>query len=247
MVCWQMKIILATLLVGDHAAPVDNVHECRTEYVTTWETQYHETEEEECTNILKKVPVMISKLEPKKICEEIEEDTIKTSVQEVVEPFTEHDIKFSCHTEHVKIWKHSHVELISKECKTVTKKIPVEVSKMETKKDCDEVIDPFDEAIDSFDEAIDPFDEAIDPFDESYYDYETSDDDNENEVRIALIDPSDETNFDYDTSDNANENEVGIALNDNDEPEQKYPPIPAKLPCWSGTECPSDLITVATR
>jgi len=240
MVCWQMKIILATLLVGDHAAPVDNVHECRTEYVTTWETQYHETEKEECTNILKKVPVMISKLEPKKICEEIKEDTNKTSVKEVVEPFTEDDIKFSCHTEHVKIWKHSHVELISKECKTVTKKIPVEVSKMETKKVCDEVIDPFDE-------AIDPFDEAIDPFDESYYDYETSDDDNENEVRIALIDPSDETNFDYDTSDNANENEVGIALNDNDEPEQKYPPIPAKLPCWSGTECPSDLITVATR
>merc|ERR1719328_428657 len=210
MVCWQMKIILATLLVGDHAAPVDNVHECRTEYVTTWETQYHETEEEECTKILKKVPVMISKLEPKKICEEIEEDTIKTSVQEVVEPFTEDDVKFSCHTEHVKIWKHSHVELISKECKTVTKKIPVEVSKMETKKVCDEVIDPFDEAIDSFDEAIDPFDE-------SYYDYDKSVD-----VKI-------------------------IALNDNDEPEQKYPPKPAKLPCWSGTECPSDLITVATR
>merc|ERR1719328_329216 len=214
MVCWQMKIILATLLVGDHAAPVDNVHECRTEYMTTWETQYHETEKEECTNILKKVPVMISKLEPKKICGEVEEDTNKTSVQKVVEPFTEDYVKFSCHTEHVKIWKHSYVELISKECKTVTKKIPVEVSKMETKKDCDEVIDPFDEAIDSFDEAIDPFDE-------SYYD--------------------------YDTSDNANENEVGIALNDNDEPEQKYPPIPAKLPCWSGTECPSDLITVATR
>merc|ERR1712227_456259 len=150
-----------------------NVHECRTEYMTTWETQYHETEKEECTNILKKVPVMISKLEPKKICKEIEEDTNKASVQEVVEPFTEDNVKFSCHTEHVKIWKHSYVELLSKECKTVTKKIPVEVSKMETKKICDEVIAPFDE---------------------SYYDYETSDDDNENEVRIALIDPSDETN-----------------------------------------------------
>ena len=73
MVSWWLTILFVIFLSGGHAAPVDNVPQCRTEYVTTLEIQYREVEEEECTNVYKKVPVKISKLEPRKTCGEDQE------------------------------------------------------------------------------------------------------------------------------------------------------------------------------
>ena len=189
MVSWWMTISLATLLSGDHAAPVGDDPKCTNEYVTTWETQFREKEEVECTNVLKTVPVMVSKLEPRKICEENTEEITKRSVQEVIVPFNE-DIGLSCHTELEQVWKNSSVELVSKECKTVLKKIPFKVSsKRELKQVCDEIKNPFDNE--------------------------------ENDLKI-----------------------IKIPENDDDELGQGYPPKPIVLPCWSGTECPSDFITV---
>ena len=44
---------------------------CRTEYVTIWETNYVETEEEicKCETVHKKVPQRVSKIYPKKVCD----------------------------------------------------------------------------------------------------------------------------------------------------------------------------------
>ena len=136
-----VSIILATSQSGSHAAPVDvDDPKCRTEFITIMETQYHEVEEEECTNIHKKVPVMVSKLEPRKVCGENQEENLdlRTSVDIACSNCHDDTTQFNCHTEHVKVWKHRLVELDNKECKTVLKKVPVEVGKLVEKTVCDE-------------------------------------------------------------------------------------------------------------
>ena len=113
----SVTVMLTTLLSGDQAVPINNAvgPGCRTEYVTTWERQYLHAEDEECKNVIKKVPVKISKLEPKKICNQL-----------------------SCKTEQVRVWVHQDYEVVTKECETVQREVPTLVSKKVKKTVCDD-------------------------------------------------------------------------------------------------------------
>merc|ERR1712227_436270 len=162
-----ISLILSTLLSGDQAAPVNNDGDgpvCEVEYVTAWETQYQETEEEECKDVHKKVPIKVSKLVSKTICDEEQE-------KNVVDPY---DNEFSCHTEHVKIWEYQYIEDVEKECETVHQKVPVQVSNLVKKIVCHELDEVIDDVFDTADDVVDTIDVTV--FDTNYDNYENKED-----------------------------------------------------------------------